>query len=148
MQSLRASLLAKLYGKSHQLKTLSDVMQANFQNKKYMGFQNISVTRIVGTISRNDDFDEFFRPRKKHLRNRWINIFLLDSDYWPPIVVHQIGDDYFVEDGHHRVSVARSKGIMFIEAEVWDHSGQAVQRSPGVPPCLRAKILIKSCVAD
>ena len=149
MQALRALWLAKLSGKTHKLKTFSDVLQANLQNKKYLGIQNISVTQIVGTISRNDDFDADFRPRKKHLRNRWVNIFrLLDSDGWPPIVVHQVGDDYFVEDGHHRVSVAKSRGRMFIEAEVWDHSGPAVQPDPGMSPCLLVTVPIKACAAD
>jgi hypothetical protein len=36
----------------------------------------------------------------------------------PPIDVYRIGDLYFVEDGHHRVSVARALGDTEIEARV------------------------------
>jgi len=32
-----------------------------------------------------------------------------------------VGDAYFVKDGHHRVSVARTKGVKHIEALVYDY---------------------------
>ncbi len=32
--------------------------------------------------------------------------------------MYQVGDSYFVRDGHHRVSVARSLGVTLIEARV------------------------------
>ena len=40
-----------------------------------------------------------------------------DSGF-PPIVVYQLGDAYFVIDGHHRVAVARRQGVETIDAEV------------------------------
>jgi uncharacterized protein (DUF1015 family) len=40
---------------------------------------------------------------------------------WPPIRVYQVGNLYFVEDGHHRVSVARQLGLKLIEAEIWEY---------------------------
>ena len=36
----------------------------------------------------------------------------------PPISVYRVGDRHFVDDGHHRVSVARSLGMAAIDAEV------------------------------
>jgi hypothetical protein len=36
----------------------------------------------------------------------------------PPIDVYRVGALHFVEDGHHRVSVARSHGDPTIEARV------------------------------
>jgi hypothetical protein len=36
----------------------------------------------------------------------------------PPIDVILVGEQYFVRDGHHRVSVARSLGQVEIEANV------------------------------
>jgi hypothetical protein len=43
----------------------------------------------------------------------------------PPVVLVQVGDVYFVRDGHHRISVARALGQLDIEAEVtvWHLSG-------------------------
>ena len=39
-------------------------------------------------------------------------------DALPPIDVYQIGSAYFVQDGHHRVSIARQLGIEFVTAYV------------------------------
>ena len=36
----------------------------------------------------------------------------------PPVVLYKIGDDYYVNDGNHRVSVARFEGVEMIDAEV------------------------------
>jgi hypothetical protein len=36
----------------------------------------------------------------------------------PPIAVYRIGDEHFVRDGHHRVTVARALGAAGIEADV------------------------------
>jgi hypothetical protein len=43
----------------------------------------------------------------------------------PPVVLVQVGDVYFVRDGHHRISVAHALGQLDIEAEVtaWHVSG-------------------------
>jgi hypothetical protein len=43
----------------------------------------------------------------------------------PPVVLVQVGDIYFVEDGHHRISVALAWGEQEIEAEVtvWQVAG-------------------------
>jgi hypothetical protein len=38
----------------------------------------------------------------------------------PPIFVYRVGDEYFVVDGHNRVSVARQRGLTHIHAEVTD----------------------------
>jgi ParB-like chromosome segregation protein Spo0J len=34
----------------------------------------------------------------------------------PPISVARVGDAYAVRDGHHRVSVARARGALTIDA--------------------------------
>jgi hypothetical protein len=36
----------------------------------------------------------------------------------PPISVIRIGDEYAVRDGHHRVSVARARGALSIDAAI------------------------------
>jgi hypothetical protein len=38
----------------------------------------------------------------------------------PPIQVFKVGDDYYVEDGHHRVSVAHVIGQLTMRAKVWE----------------------------
>lgn len=43
----------------------------------------------------------------------------------PPVALIQVGEVYFVEDGHHRISVAKLWGEHEIEAEVtiWEMVG-------------------------
>ena len=149
MRALKASLLARISGKNAMLKTLSEVSQSSFRNARNKGVQNISIDKITGTVNRSDDFDMDFRPRKKHLGPRWVNVFLLlNSDGWSPIVVHKVGDEYYVEDGHHRVSVARLVGMLFIEAEVWDHSSQTAQSVCSTSTRLSSSSSVKACAAD
>ena len=46
----------------------------------------------------------------------------------PPISVVAVGDSYAVRDGHHRVSVARARGALTIDATV----DRAVAALPGM----------------
>jgi hypothetical protein len=36
----------------------------------------------------------------------------------PPVSLYRLDEDYFVQDGHHRVSVARFHGAEWMDAEV------------------------------
>jgi hypothetical protein len=36
----------------------------------------------------------------------------------PPVSLYKLGDAYFVEDGNHRISVARYHGLPDVEADV------------------------------
>jgi hypothetical protein len=85
------------------------------------GVKQIPVKSIVGSLSRAEDYDRQFRPLNPALKNRWINVHLLTgSNGWEPITVHKVGDVYFVEDGHQRVSVARYSDWDTIEAQVYE----------------------------
>jgi hypothetical protein len=47
----------------------------------------------------------------------------IDTAYYqdvslPPVNLVKIGENYFVEDGNHRISVARMRGQQFIDAFV------------------------------
>ena len=85
------------------------------------GIQEIPVKSIVGSLYRAVDYDRQFRPLNLELKNRWINVFMLaEHSGWEPIIVHKIGNMYFVVDGHHRVSVARHSGWGSIEAHVYE----------------------------
>lgn len=92
----------------------------NPEAESYRGLQTVPITAIVGSMDRYQDFDRAFLPRKKFTRGRWKNI---DRAYYeevrlPPIQLYKVGDVYFVKDGNHRVSVARERGVEFIDAEV------------------------------
>jgi len=125
MRALRGRLWSKLSGEPSELVVFpGDNERSRISpNRKLVGVQNIRVADIVGTLNRETDFDMHFRPLKKHNLARWVNAYILhEQDGWSPIVVHKVREEYFVEDGHHRVSVARAMGIDYIEAKVWDYS--------------------------
>jgi hypothetical protein len=91
-------------------------------NSRYLGNQVVPIAQITGSVGRDADFDRNFRPLKSHLRNRWVRVFLLSQRTgWPRIRAHKVGRQYFVEDGHHRVSVAHLLGMRSIQAEVWEY---------------------------
>ncbi|MCQ2412466.1 MAG: transcriptional regulator [Sphaerochaetaceae bacterium] len=89
-------------------------------SESYKGMQTIAVNKIIGSENRYHDFSSAFYPRNHELRTRWerIDAARLHDVTLPPISVYKIGDVYFVRDGNHRVSVARSKGVAYIDAEV------------------------------
>jgi hypothetical protein len=88
-------------------------------SRHYVGMRAIPVERIVGTEGRGGDFDRRFAPRRRELSGRMRRVAQAFPDgAFPPIVVYQLGEAYFVIDGHHRVAVARRKGIAQIDAEV------------------------------
>jgi hypothetical protein len=100
-----------------------DCLQPFLQtNRRYLGTIEVPVERIVGTVDRGADFDGSFRPLTAHLRDRWVSVYLLAGNGdWPPVRLFKAGDRYYVEDGHNRVSVARTLGRPTIRAEVWEY---------------------------
>jgi hypothetical protein len=85
----------------------------------YLGIQEIPVARIVGSVDRSGDFGRDFRPQRRLSRGRLAS---LRSAYpeggMPAIEVFEVGGAYFVEDGHHRVALARERDADYIDAEV------------------------------
>jgi hypothetical protein len=89
-------------------------------NQHYKGTQTVLIDQIKGTESRNKDFDSEFNPIRKNNKDRWISIIAarLQDVGLPAIDLLQVGDTYFVRDGHHRVSVAKALGANYIDANV------------------------------
>nr|WP_243697264.1 ParB N-terminal domain-containing protein [Aeromicrobium phragmitis] len=88
--------------------------------ENYIGTKVIPLDAIVGSVDKTRDFDRRFRPTSARSRQRWERLARASrtGEEIPPIDVYRVGDYYFVRDGHHRVSVARSLGLKVIEARV------------------------------
>lgn len=84
------------------------------------GVMEVPLDRIVGSLGRERDFTREFLPRDEALRGRWEELEELAVGVagFPSVELYRVGDAYFVVDGHHRVSVARSLGAPAIEARV------------------------------
>jgi hypothetical protein len=98
-----------------------EVVEAlGFVSERRIGLCVVPLDVIVGTVDRARDFDRHFRPTSQRGRSRWEQIAaaVRRGEAMPPIDLLQIGEIYFVRDGHHRVSVARALGRDEIEARV------------------------------
>lgn len=86
------------------------------------GEQDIPLAAIVGSVGRSEDFTRSFLPCSGDYssRDRWRKIYTLITTGTgiPAIELYKVGDDYFVIDGHHRVSVAKHLGWDTIQAHV------------------------------
>jgi hypothetical protein len=80
----------------------------------------VPVKKIVGSMGRYHDFTREFLPRPAVNSTRWarLDAALNALEPIPPVELYRIGDIYFVQDGNHRVSVARANNIDLIEAYV------------------------------
>lgn len=89
-------------------------------SETYAGITTVPVDRIVGSEGRYRDFNRHFLPKKEHLRARWTSVdrTRYQDIILPPVRLYEMGGVYFVRDGNHRVSVARSMGQIEIDAEV------------------------------
>ena len=103
------------------------------KSETYLGMRTIPVEKIIGSEGRYHDFSAAFFPKREMLRHRWesIDSAVLDNVILPPISVYSLGGYYFVRDGNHRVSVAKSKGVEFIDAEVVELDSQ-IPLKPGM----------------
>jgi len=82
--------------------------------------KDIPLDAIVGSVGRYADFTRSFLPKQDSDVSRWAMVMIATTDYagLPPIEAYQIGDVYFVQDGNHRVSVARELNAATIQAYV------------------------------
>ena len=101
----------------------------------YRGVKTVRVDQIAGSLNRYHEFDRVFLPKSDQLADRWqsVNRAFYQDISLPPVVLYKVGQVYFVVDGHHRVSVAREQGQVFIEAEVRECATR-VNITPSIRP--------------
>src|SRR5215475_10132092 len=93
--------------------------------RRYVGVRPIAIASIIGTEGRGGDFDAAFSPLKAHVRERMRGLGrAFPSGNFGPISVEKLGDAYFVVDGHHRVALARERGMQTIDAEVAERTAR------------------------
>jgi hypothetical protein len=128
----RAMLWATLTGRSRCLLALDEVRQGcqistTEQSQADAETHLVPVAQILGSEGRCGDFDRDFNPLHDHGRDRWLRIAAAKrrGTPLPPVDLVRVGNLYFVQDGHHRISVARALGQQTIEARVtvWHVSG-------------------------
>jgi hypothetical protein len=101
----------------------------------YRGVKTVRVDQIAGSLNRYHEFDRVFLPASDKLQERWtsVNRAFYQEISLPPVVLYKVGEVYFVVDGHHRVSVARKQGQIYIDAEVRECATR-VNITPNIRP--------------
>jgi hypothetical protein len=107
---------------SNRLRSFDDVRRERLvaNNRLHRGTRVVKVEEIVGSVGRWRDFDRSFLPARASVGHKWKRIdraFHRTEDL-PPVELYEIGESYFVVDGHHRVSVARYHDVPTVEAAV------------------------------
>lgn len=91
--------------------------------RRRVGVRTIPLDKIAGTLrhpSQNTaDFLPLPRLRGSNWQARWqrLNRAMDRLEVLPPIDVVQVGDEYWVEDGHNRVAAALRAGAVEIDAD-------------------------------
>ncbi len=119
-----------------------------FKGSRYRGLHAVEIDRIVGSLNRYQDFDRAFLPldptAERTERIDRLQAALEWGEEFPPVLLYQVGEMYFVVDGHHRVAASRQEGAREIDAEV-------IEFEPTVPleaGVTQKDILIKAEYAD
>src|SRR5436309_5549773 len=114
-------VINRLTGRRTELLRFEEVRrQLRAQGRHEAGARPVPLSAIVGSVGRYRDFDTAFLPVQTQTKKRWLSI---DRAHYedltlPPVELYRLGETYFVKDGNHRVSVARERGQMFIDAVV------------------------------
>jgi hypothetical protein len=92
--------------------------------QRRVGLRSVPLDAIVGTMrhpSQNSaDFLPLPKLRGENWRARWQRITRATDRLamLPPVDLVQVGEEYYVADGHNRVAAARRNGAVEIDADV------------------------------
>ncbi len=117
----RGQAWSALTGRSRRLLALAEIdTTCTVEAHCYAEIQSVPICQISGSQGRSYDFDCDFNPLQDHTKIRWLGIATARKrgKVLPPVELIQVGDLYFVQDGHHRISVAQALGQRDIEAQV------------------------------
>ena len=120
-RSFWRKVMARLTGKSNELLPFDQVREAlPYTGQRDIGLQTVPLDKIVGSVGRYRDFDRAFLPTQRQTTERWVNIRKAHyrDESLPPVDLYKIGEVYFVKDGNHRISVARERNQVDIDAYV------------------------------
>ena len=147
-QAVMQQLLARVRGEGVNLlpfDKIKDQLHPTGETIEH-GAQEIPLDKIVGSVARYKDFTRSFLPKHDADLERWtgVRVAVTDMVGIKPIKVYQVGDAYFVQDGNHRVSIARRLNSQTITAYVTEVKTRVPFAADDDP----AEILCKAHYAD
>lgn len=95
------------------------------------GLATIPLEKIKGSVGRYTDFDQQFRLKGAGAEERLGSLIhaMREGRPLPPISLYQIKDNFYIVDGHHRVTAARELKQSHIQAKILEllPSGETVE---------------------
>jgi hypothetical protein len=117
----RASIARKLFRRCAECAYLFVHDEPTLAHAGGGAVREIPLDAITATLEpgRAREFDAEFRPLPR-MRRRWLRVWVAEhtGGGLGPISVVQVGETFAIRDGHHRVSVARARGAVTIDAIV------------------------------
>lgn len=135
-QAALESLVARVSGQSADLLSFDDVVdKLGLRSQSEAGLQQVPISAIIGSVGRYRDFSRTFLPRTEEDQDRWVGVSTAAAHVGdlPPVQLYRLSDRYFVLDGNHRISIARTRGLDYIDAHVIDVQTR-VPLPPGAAP--------------
>lgn len=114
-------IVSVLTGRPRNLLDLNtEISERKIRSQHSAGSQTVRINQIRGSEGRTGDFDREFNPMHTRMRERWVSVAAARSSgvTLSAVELIQLGQDYFVRDGHHRISVARAMSEEYIDANV------------------------------
>ena len=111
-------LVSHLIHRDNHLRSLSSQPVSSHRSTSHI--VTVPIREIQGSLDRSEDFDRHFNPLNERSRERWVSILtaIRRNIPMPAVELVQVGECYYVQDGHHRISVARSLDQESIEARI------------------------------
>jgi uncharacterized ParB-like nuclease family protein len=84
------------------------------------GITTVPLDKIKGSVGRYTDFDQQFRLKGAGNEERLASLTqaIQEGRSIPPVSLYQIKDNYYIVDGHHRVTAARNLKQSHIQAKI------------------------------
>lgn len=95
------------------------------------GTATVPLDKIKGSVGRYTDFDQQFRLKGAGAEERLASLTqaMKEGRSLPPVSLYQIKDNFYIVDGHHRVTAARALKQSHIQAKILEllPSGETVE---------------------
>lgn len=120
-RAILGDLTARLLRRCNHLRRFAEAVQAADARRRIdAGYRFVPLCCIVGSVGRAGDFTRDFMPRAGIQQDRWVRVYLAVGSLQgvPDVELIRVGDEYYVDDGNHRVSAARAAGLSEIPAHV------------------------------
>jgi hypothetical protein len=136
LHDLARRAIQRLHHTDEPLLSFADARrELDLVGQRYIGIRAIPIERVVGSVDRWSDFDRSFRPTCRMQRDRVAELRRVFTEReFPPVSVYELDGAYFVLDGHHRLALARERGMLDIDAEVTRILGR--RRGPEFRECV------------